>query len=76
MAFGGKSWPIKAEDMNLGTVSDGSPTCVGSIFDLKAATNISVPAWIVGDTFLKNVYSVFRSKPAAVGFAELSDAAV
>ncbi|KAJ7128505.1 hypothetical protein C8R44DRAFT_873222 [Mycena epipterygia] len=29
--------------------------------------------WIVGDTFLKNVYSVFRYKPPSVGFASLSD---
>jgi len=80
MAFGGKSWSIKAEDMNIGRVSSGSSTCAGSIFDLTAGSNVGegggTPTWVIGDTFLKNVYSVFRSKPAAIGFAELSDAAV
>lgn len=30
-------------------------------------------SWIVGATFLKNVYSVFRYNPPAIGFAALSD---
>jgi cathepsin D len=65
--------------MNLGRISTGSSTCAGAIFDLTAGSNIGEgggnPNWIVGDTFLKNVYSVFRSQPAAIGFAELSKAA-
>jgi hypothetical protein len=28
--------------------------------------------WIIGDTLLKNVYSVFRANPASVGFATLA----
>jgi len=30
------------------------------------------PGWIIGDTFLKNVYSVFRVNPASVVFAALA----
>ena len=79
MAFGGKSWPINAKDMNLGRVSSGSSICAGGIFDLNAGSNIGEgggnPTWVVGATFLKNGYSVFRSQPAAIGFAELSTAA-
>jgi cathepsin D len=30
------------------------------------------PGWIIGDTFLKNVYTVFRANPASVGFAALA----
>ena len=79
MAFGGKAWPINSNDMNLGRVSTSSAICAGGIFDLNAGSNIGGgggnPNWVVGATFLKNVYSVFRSQPAAVGFAELSDAA-
>jgi cathepsin D len=75
---GGNSWPISTADMNVGTSgTDGQ--CVGGIFDLSAGSNAGGdagnPSWVVGDTFLKNVYTVFRSNPASVGFAELSNAA-
>jgi cathepsin D len=30
------------------------------------------PGWVVGDTFLKNVYSVFRANPPSIGFAALA----
>ncbi|KAH9006684.1 acid protease [Lactarius hengduanensis] len=77
MSFGGPSWPISLADMNLGTVGNGR--CLGAIFDITIATNVTPgegnPAWIIGDTFLKNVYSVFRASPPAVGFAQLSNAA-
>ena len=77
MAFGGRSWPIDAQDMNLGQVSTG--ICAGGIFDLTAGSDVGEgggnPNWVVGATFLKNVYSVFRSQPAAIGFAELSGTA-
>lgn len=79
MSFGGKAWPINAKDMNLGRVSTASSICAGGIFDLTAGSNIGVgggnPSWVVGATFLKNVYSIFRSQPPAIGFAELSSAA-
>jgi len=79
MAFGGKSWPINSDDMNLGQVSASSNICAGGVFDLTAGSSIGAgggnPNWVVGATFLKNVYSVFRSQPAAIGFAELSNAA-
>ncbi|KAI0633532.1 aspartic peptidase domain-containing protein [Trametes polyzona] len=76
-AFGGKTWPISTADMNLGRIT--ATMCVGGIFDLTLGSDVSGgggnPTWVVGDTFLKNVYSVFRADPPAVGFAELSDAA-
>ncbi|KAG2107864.1 aspartic peptidase domain-containing protein [Suillus cothurnatus] len=78
ISFGGTNWAISPLDMNLGTLNDtmignasaSSPQmCAGGIFDIGIG---SAPAWIVGDTFLKNVYSVFRASPAAVGFAQLA----
>ncbi|KAI9453773.1 acid protease [Lactarius psammicola] len=77
MSFGGPSWPISLADMNLGSV--GAGRCLGAIFDITQGTNVTPgegnPAWIIGDTFLKNVYTVFRANPPAVGFAQLSNAA-
>ena len=63
--------------MNLGTVgisSTGVQMCVGGIFDISSIIDPGSkgPAWIVGDTFLKNVYSVYRANPPSVGFATLA----
>ncbi|KAJ6591613.1 aspartic peptidase domain-containing protein [Mycena vulgaris] len=68
LSFGGKSWAISPTDFELQEIGQG--TCLGAFFTLT--TGDSAPSWIVGDTFLKNVYSVFQYKPAAVGFASLS----
>jgi cathepsin D len=72
ISFGGPSWPISPADFQLTKIS--SSQCVGAFFELS--TGGSAPNWIVGDTFLKNVYSVFRYNPAAVGFAALSNTAL
>ncbi|TFY82401.1 hypothetical protein EWM64_g1613 [Hericium alpestre] len=76
-SFGGNSWPISPSDMNLGSVGGGM--CRGAIFDVSQGSNIpangGTPSWIVGGTFLKNVYTVFRASPPSVGFAQLSNAA-
>jgi cathepsin D len=73
--FGGKDWAISPVDMNLGELRQNE--CLGGIFDLGQGTSIQGgngnPSWVVGDTFLKNVYSVFRADPPAVGFASLAN---
>ncbi|KAG1889871.1 aspartic peptidase domain-containing protein [Suillus subluteus] len=82
ISFGGSAWTINPADMNIGPVDSsvsGSTTemCAGGIFDIgtSVGSGSNVPTWIVGDTFLKNVYSVFRANPAAVGFAQLTNGA-
>ncbi|KAK7023139.1 peptidase A1 domain-containing protein [Favolaschia claudopus] len=74
LSFGGQAWPISSQDMNLGPVEQGSSMCAGAIFDLTLGSNAGGggPSWVIGDTFLKNVYSVFRQNPMAVGFAQLA----
>jgi cathepsin D len=81
MSFGGKSWDIDPTDMNLGSISEtNNDLCLGAIFDLTAGTDVTEgggnPRWLVGDTLLKNVYTVFRADPLSIGFAELSDFAL
>jgi cathepsin D len=77
-SFGGKAWPISDVDMNFGPAGTQGQ-CLGSIFDLSLGSNVVAgggsPSWVVGDSFMKNVYSVFRATPPSVGFAELSNAA-
>jgi len=76
-SFGGKSWPMNPKDFNLGQIQRSNGLCTGAIFDVGqgAQTSAGTPDWIVGDAFLKSVYTVFRTNPNSVGFAELSSAA-
>lgn len=71
MVFGSVSYLISEADFNLGAFSQDSQYCMGAIFaqDLGRQSPIQ---WIVGATFLKNVYSVFSYEPAAIGFAALA----
>ncbi|KAE9395681.1 acid protease, partial [Gymnopus androsaceus JB14] len=72
MSIGGKSWPISNANFQVQQSNEG--TCVGAFFEVL--TSSEAPAWVVSDTFLKNVYSVFRYNPPSVGFAQLSAAAI
>ncbi|RDX49658.1 hypothetical protein OH76DRAFT_1483022 [Lentinus brumalis] len=68
MKFGNSSisWPISNADFLLMQVSGNS--CVGGFVQLEMS-GTRAPPWIIGDTLLKNVYSVFRASPVAVGSA-------
>jgi hypothetical protein len=77
LSFGGQTWPISSDDFKLTQISNGQ--CLGAIFQYSTSGgggggggNNNSPEWIVGDTFLKNVYTVFRANPASVGFAALA----
>ncbi|KAF8141970.1 acid protease [Boletus edulis] len=72
MSFGGPSWPVSPADFQLTQID--SNTCVGAFFESHISVG-GAPNWIVGDTFLKNVFSVFRYSPPSVGFAALSETA-
>ncbi|KAJ7204140.1 aspartyl protease [Mycena pura] len=73
LSFGGQAWAINPDDMNRGQIEEGSSLCIGALFDLTL-TGSGEPSWVIGDAFLKNVYSVFRQNPLSVGFAQLSGA--
>lgn len=51
-------------------MSSRSTNCVGALAgqDLGLGTNV----WLLGDSFMKNVYTVFSFDQNAVGFAALS----
>lgn len=71
--FSGKSWSVNPADFSAGAVaraSDGTTYCLGSIFATDLGTG--APEWIVGDSFLKNVFSIYEYAPTErVGFAAL-----
>ncbi|TFK71382.1 aspartic peptidase A1 [Pluteus cervinus] len=72
LSFGGTNWAVSPQDFRLQKISDTQ--CLGAFFQLETAS--TSPDWIVGDTFLKNVYTAFRYSPASVGFATLSSTAM
>ncbi|TBU55644.1 protease [Dichomitus squalens] len=68
--WGGKDWAISSENLSLGETESGSGSCVGAISggDLGLGDNV----WLLGDTLLKNTYTVFSVDDNGVGFAELA----
>ncbi|KAG8854472.1 hypothetical protein FRB96_007534 [Tulasnella sp. 330] len=66
------AWPVDPQDFQLSKV--GAGYCLGAFFELELGSNS--PTWIIGDTFLKNVYSVFRYNPPSVGIATLASEAL
>ncbi|KAG8215009.1 acid protease [Butyriboletus roseoflavus] len=73
ISFGGPSWAISPADFQFQPI-DSSNYCYGAFYSIP--TSSSTPQWIIGDTFLKNVYAVFRYNPPSVGFAALSETAL
>ncbi|KAF9444476.1 acid protease [Macrolepiota fuliginosa MF-IS2] len=69
-----RTWPISPDDFKATELDHGQ--CLGAFFELPSSFGSQAPSWIVGDTFLKNVYSVFRYQPPSVGFANLSSTAI
>ncbi|THH27059.1 hypothetical protein EUX98_g7124 [Antrodiella citrinella] len=67
--WGGKDWAITADNFNLGTETSGSSQCVGALSGQDLGLGAGV--WLLGDSFMKNVYTVFDVSQNAVGFAEL-----
>lgn len=70
LTFGGIAYTVSQEDFQLGRTNAG--LCVGALY----AVDVGDGSFTIGDTFMKNVFSVFRYDPPAVGFARLSDAAI
>ena len=74
ITFGSFVIDITDSDFNLGRYSTDQSMCTGAVF-IQNMPSGSPVQWIVGDTALKNVYSVYRYSPAAIGFAHLPGAA-
>lgn len=69
MTFGGKAYTVNSQDMLNGIVDSSGQYCLGGVLGESLGTG--APDYIIGDTFLKNVFTVFQYSPAAVGFASL-----
>lgn len=68
--WGGQDWEISPENISLGETQSGSGQCVGALAaqDLGLGNGV----WLLGDSFMKNVYTAFSFDDSAVGFAKLA----
>ncbi|KAJ7734430.1 acid protease [Mycena metata] len=68
--WGGKDWTVSAANLNLGLTKAKSTDCVSALagVDFGFGSNVC----ILGDAFLRNLYSVFDLDQQAVGFAALA----
>ena len=60
----------RERSLNLGETSSGSGKCVSALAgqDIGLGSNV----WLLGDSFMKNVYTAFSFDNNQVGFATLS----
>jgi hypothetical protein len=72
MQFGGRTYYISDEDFNLGATTSSGRYCIGAVFAIQLSSRSPI-SWIVGATFLKNIYSTYRYDPPGIGFAVLAD---
>lgn len=71
MTFGSFDVHVTEADFNVGSYGSDDSMCTGGVY-VQSLSSSSPIQWVVGDTLLKNVYTVYRYSPAAVGFATLA----
>ncbi|KPI87093.1 putative aspartate protease [Leptomonas seymouri] len=64
LTIGGKGWVLRGKDYIISYES----TCIVGIMGLDLPAPIG-PAWILGDVFMKRVYTVFDADDASLSFA-------
>ncbi|KIL56219.1 hypothetical protein M378DRAFT_194361 [Amanita muscaria Koide BX008] len=69
-SWGGKNWAISSSIFVLGETQEGSGQCVGALSGRDLGLGDDV--WLLGDSFMKNVYTVFDFGSNTVGFAMLT----
>jgi hypothetical protein len=66
LEFGGQTWPIGTQEYIGSPISQGSSMCASNIQGIALQNSSN---WVLGDVFLKTVYSVFDMDNQRVGFA-------
>ncbi|KAH9948844.1 acid protease [Amylocystis lapponica] len=67
LSWGGEAWNISMDLFNVGKIEVNSTQCHGAL----GAADVGNNTWLLGDTFMMNVYSVFSTENKTVGFAKL-----
>ena len=61
---------LRLNSFSLGETESGSGKCVGALAGQDLGLGDDV--WLLGDSFMKNVYTAFSFDDNTVGFASLS----
>ena len=61
---------LRLNSFSLGETESGSGKCVGALVGQDIGLGDDV--WLLGDAFMKNVYTAFSFDKDAVGFAALA----
>ncbi|KAL5487632.1 hypothetical protein ACEPAI_5740 [Sanghuangporus weigelae] len=67
LTLGGKQFTLSGDSINLGQAEEGSSDCLSGII-----ADDSQGFWILGDVFLRNVYTSFDVDNSQVGFGDLA----
>ncbi|KAL7281895.1 hypothetical protein ACG7TL_003361 [Trametes sanguinea] len=68
LTFGGRSFTVSSDELRGEPLESDSSRCVGGV----VATD-DTDFWIIGDAYLKGVYTVFDMGAKRVGFADLKE---
>ena len=70
VSFGGRDWPIRAEDFNIGPIAPNMPNipfCYGSVVNLDLVNLFGLPdpiaRWVFGTTFLVRLITLYYHEP-------------
>ncbi|MBW0494575.1 hypothetical protein O181_034290 [Austropuccinia psidii MF-1] len=66
----GTRWEISPEKISLGKIKENETECIGAISSHTLHKKFD-ETWLLGDTFMMNVYSVFDPDANTIGFGEL-----
>lgn len=74
LTFGNQEYVLNSTAFAVSEVTQDGSYCMGSFFSLGQVSTQSTLQWIIGDSFLTSVYSIFSNGDTArVGFAALAD---
>ena len=62
---------MSPESLNFGPISKGSSVCLGTLIG-NTAIGTNIDFWILGDSFLRNAYTIFDVENEKVGFAKMA----
>ncbi|GJJ16179.1 hypothetical protein Clacol_010459 [Clathrus columnatus] len=70
---GKRTWTMSSDTFNLGPFPEDPSLCVGSIVARDLSGVFGDGVWVLGEMFMRNVYSAFSVDTAAIGFATLKE---